>query len=317
MTIESFPLLGIALAIVGAAVLAIGNILQSRAVNAPAAVASAGAAWAASAASSGSAAPSAGLGASAIVRLLKNREWLLGGGCILAAIALQMVSMSFAPLIVVQPIGVAALVFTAIITARMTRTRPSRGEMLSIATCVVGLSGFVTIAALVSTQSTIGATQLIAVLVTLGAVLVVALAVFLMNRGRSIRPIVYVLLGGAFSGFVAALGKTVILRVQTAWHTRDLSLDPSNLLTIGCLVGIAVAGLLSMYFIQTAHAANKPEVVVGGLTVIDPFVAIVLAVTILGEAAHAPLWAIIGFVVSGAVAVAGVFALARSQADAE
>ena len=49
------------------------------------------------------------------------------------------------------------------------------------------------------------------------------------------------------------------------------------------------------------------------LTVIDPFVAVVLGITILGEATGAPLWSLLLLAAAGAVAVWGVIDLARAQ----
>ncbi|MCS5736101.1 DMT family transporter [Herbiconiux daphne] len=298
MTLATFPLAGIVLAVIAAAVLAVGNFFQARGV------------------SSGATGPSSGLGAREILRLLRNRAWLIGSAFLVVAILLQLASLAFAPLIVVQPVGVTALVFAALLTAFVTKAAPARREVGAIAVCIVSVGVFVTVAAVVSTQSAIGETQLVAVLIVLAVVLVASLAVLLLRRGRSVPPILFVLLGGIFSGFVATLGKTVILRVQTALASHDLELDSANLLTIGCLAGIAVAGLLSIYFVQTSHTSSRPEVVVAGLTVIDPFVAVILGITILGEARNAPIWAILVLVVAGAVAVLGVVALSRTQAAA-
>ena len=50
---------------------------------------------------------------------------------------------------------------------------------------------------------------------------------------------------------------------------------------------------------------------VAGLTVIDPLVAILIGILVLGEAANAPLWAIAVFVGAGALAIFGVLSLAR------
>jgi hypothetical protein len=185
--------------------------------------------------------------------------------------------------------------------------------MRAIATSVIGVAGFVTVAALVSTQRTIQDSQLIAILLTLGVVLCVAVIVALIQRGRPGPAVLIVIAAGVFSGFVATLGKTVILRVQTVLTEQDYSFDSSNLLTLACLIGIAVSGGLSIYLVQRAHTVNSPEVVVGGLTVIDPFVAVVLGITILGEATGAPLWSLLLLAAAGAVAVWGVIDLARAQ----
>ena len=52
---------------------------------------------------------------------------------------------------------------------------------------------------------------------------------------------------------------------------------------------------------------------IAGLTVIDPIVAIIIGLTVLGEAANAPLWAYFGFGVAGIIAVIGVYDLARNH----
>ncbi|MEV4687453.1 DMT family transporter [Microbacterium sp. LWH3-1.2] len=291
-TIASFPVLGIVLAVASAAMLALGNMMQARGVR------------------SGEA---GAFGAKQFFALLRNRPWVIGALLIAAAILLQLASLTFAPLIVVQPVGVVALVFASLLTARATHRKPSRREMRAIATSVIGVGAFVTVAALVSTQRTIQDRQLVAILLTLAVVLCVAIVLAVVGRGHRMPAVLIVIAAGVFSGFVATLGKTVILRVQTVLTAQDYRFDSSNLLTLACLIGIAISGGLSIYLIQRAHTVNSPEVVVGGLTVIDPFVAVVLGITILGEATGAPVWSLLVLAAAGAVAVWGVFDLARAQ----
>lgn len=293
MTIASFPVLGIALAVLSAALLTLGNHFQSRGVAARAA------------AGSGS------LGASQAWALVREPVWLLGSALFGVAILVQLGALAFAPLIVVQPVGVVALVFASLLTAWITKTAPNIREVVSIAVCVVSLGIFVTVAASVSQQTTITDGQLIAVLIVLLVVLALTFGLLVLRRGRRVPPVAFVLLGGLYSGFVATLGKTVILRVQTAIHHHDFRIDDTNLLTIACLAGIAVAGALSIYVVQVAHTVNKPAVVVAGLTVVDPFVAVILGITILDEAANAPLWSFFVFAATGAAAMWGVWSLAR------
>lgn len=295
MNPDSFPLAGIALAVASAAALSVGNLLQARGVRRM------------------EERRDAGTDESRALGLVRSRAWLLGAALLGAAILLQMGSLAFAPLIVVQPIGVVALVFTALLTAIVLKRMPSAPAIRAITVCVVGVGAFVTVAATVSTQHPVADAQLIAVLVVLGAALLATVGILYLGRTRRTAPIVWVLLGGIYSAFVATLGKTVILRVQTAFRTHDFEFDATNALTIGCILGIGVAGALSIYFVQRAHMGNRPDVVVAGLTVVDPTVAVVLGITILGEASDAPVWAVFAFVVAGAVAVAGVFLLARAE----
>lgn len=292
MTLSSFPMLGIALAVLSAALLTVGNHLQSIGV-----VRAGGRG-------------TEGLGASALWALVRNPVWLAGSVLFGLAILAQLAALTFAPLIVVQPVGVIALVFASALTALVTRRPPRRREVIAIAVAVLSLAAFVGVAAAVSVQSTISDHELIVILIILLLVLAATFAVLAFLRRRGIPPVVYVVLGGLFAGFVATLGKTVILRVQTALSAQDLRIDDTNLLTIACLVGIAVAGALSIYFVQTAHTVNTPQTVVAGLTIVDPFVAVILGITILGEAVGAPLWSFAVFVVAGAAAMWAVWRLA-------
>lgn len=294
-TFDSIPLAGIALAIASAAALAVGNLLQARGVRA--------------------AAPDAtgGTDGPAVLTLARSRIWLLGSLLLGGAVLLQMGSLTFAPLMVVQPIGVAALVFTVVITAVAARKAPSHAVVRAIVICVVGVAGFVTVAAMVSTQHPISDVQLVSILIVLASVLVATLLLWLLGRHRRMPPVLWVLLGGVYSAFVASLGKTVILRVQSALKSGPPQLDLANLLTIACILGIGVAGALSIYFVQRAHASNRPDVVVAGLTVVDPAVAVILGIAIFGEASSAPLWATFALAAAGAVAVGGVFALSRAE----
>lgn len=71
-----------------------------------------------------------------------------------------------------------------------------------------------------------------------------------------------------------------------------------------------VAALFGTFLVQNAHTRGTPELVVAGLTVIGPLVAVTLGITVLGEADSAPAEAFIAFLVAGATAVAGVLLLA-------
>lgn len=299
MTLTSLPIAGIALAVLSAALLTLGNHLQSLGV----------------AAAAGPAAK--GLGASGLWALARTPIWLGGSVLFGLAILAQLGALAFAPLIVVQPVGVIALVFASLLTAVTTKTAPRRKELAAIALSVGSLSIFVWVAASVSVQNPISDRELIAVLLVLSTVLMLTAAGLFISRRRGIPPIAFVILGGVYAAFVATLGKTVILRIQTALASDDLQLDNTNLLTVACLVGIGIAGGLSIYFVQTAHTNNNPQTVVAGLTVVDPFVAVALGIGLLNEAAGAPAWSFVVFAVAGAGAMWGVWLLAQAHSDGE
>ena len=59
-----------------------------------------------------------------------------------------------------------------------------------------------------------------------------------------------------------------------------------GLLTYICLLGIIVAGSLGQFLQQSAFSSGSPEVVVAGLTVIDPIIGATVGLAVLGEAAR-------------------------------
>jgi len=85
--------------------------------------------------------------------------------------------------------------------------------------------------------------------------------------------------------------------------------------TVLCGIGLLAAGAGGLYLVQTAYAVGPPDLVIAGLTVVDPIVAVGIGVLILDEAANAPWWAGPAFLVSGAIAVFGVFQLARHHPE--
>lgn len=299
MELESAPLIGISLALGSAVALAAANMLQAKGVrNLQTQTVPGGT-------------------RSKAAQLMRSKVWLLGAVLLGVTVLLQMASLTFAPLMVVQPIGVAALVFTAVITALITKRKPSWAVVRAISLCVLGVAGFVTVAALVSKQHAVTDVQLIAVLIVLTVLLIATAVIWASGRRRRTPPMFWVLLGGIYSAFVATLGKTVILRVQSAIREGGFRLDTADLLTIACVIGIGVAGALSVYFVQRAHDGNRPEIVVAGLTVVDPTVAVILGIVILGEASGAEPWAFVALAAAGAVAMSGVFALAREENGAK
>ena len=277
--------LGIPVALVGAVFLSLGTQLQHRGVGH----------------FEGGDQRGAHLGGSAMAKLLRSPAWVLGTLLLGLAIAMQLGALSLAPLIVVQPLGAVALVVTAILNARLAHIKLDHRMVRAIVICLIGIGIFVLVAAIFAIERPINDRQLLTVL----AMLVVALAAVGISwwyfRDRA-NAIYYIVIAGVLYGFVVTLSKIVINRIissQFEW------------LTVVCAVGLVIAMTVGSYAVQLAHASGPPDLVIAGLTVVDPLIAVLIGVTVLGEASAAPPWAIIVFAAAGAIAVTGVFQLAR------
>jgi drug/metabolite transporter (DMT)-like permease len=243
----------------------------------------------------------AGLSLRQVFRLLSRPSWLLGSVLLAIAVLFQLTSLGFAPLIVVQPIGVVALVVTAVLNARLARIRLVARAKRAILLCVGGVGVFVVIAAAYAVDRLISDPQLIIVLAMLGVITVTFAIVFAVVRRRS-GALFAIVAAGVLFGFVATLAKIAITRVTTG------GFDPLTIIAVAALVFAAVLG---GYFVQTAHQLGSPDLVIAGLTVVDPIVAVLIGAFVMGEAVLMPWPAALLGVAAGATAVLGVRELAK------
>jgi hypothetical protein len=148
------------------------------------------------------------------------------------------------------------------------------------------------------------------------AIALIATFAFIFFKGAErFSPITFILGAGALFGFVATLTKVVVKRLfQQDGFNRMISFQGEFVtdgLTLLALLCMLAAGLLGAWFVQNAYASGPPDLVVAGLTVIDPLVAVSIGVVLLNEAMNAPWPVMLGFIASGAMSVVGVFLLSK------
>ena len=285
--------IGIPIALAGAVLMSLGALFQHRGV-------------ARAEARSGELGGT-GLSLRQLSRLLRSASWVVGTLMLLAAIALQLVSLMFAPLIIVQPLGVVSLLLTTLLTARQSGTPLSAGKWLAVGMCVLGIGAFVTVAAFFATEIELRDRHILTVLAILGVVVAAFLVAFVVLRKR-FGGLFYIVGAGVIYGFVATLAKITINRIQHGSF---------EWLAVVCVLGILAGTAVGAYFVQTAYSLGTPDMVVAGLTVVDPLVAVLIGVLVLGEATGAPWYAAALFLVFGAIAAGGVLLLERGQSAAE
>lgn len=236
-----------------------------------------------------------------VLDLLRRPRWLTGSVFMALAILSQLTALALAPLIVVQPIGAIALIITSVLNSRIHKIKLDPKTFVAIAITMLGVAGFVLFTATSATQVKLDDGMLLQVVGVLIAVLAVFGILFAVSEGR-VGPLQYIFGAGVLYGFVASLAKVVIQRIIQG----DL-----NWLTLLATLALAAAAILGGWFVQNAYAAGPPDLVIAGLTVIDPAVAVGIAIVILGEASSAATGQVVGFGVSGLVAVLGVLMLSK------
>ncbi len=280
-------LLGIPLALAGAVFMSLGAQYQHRGVEKMERLSGADGA--------------SGLSMVQVRGLLTRPSWLVGTLMLGLAIVCQLAALTVAPLIVVQPLGAIALVMTTLLNARISGHSPTKQSITAIVCCVGGIFLFVFFAAIFATEKEVTDTELFTILAILLVVIIILGACWLVLRHR-MRALFYIVGAGILYGFVATLAKVVIKRVQAGNF---------DWITIVCVVALVAAAAVGAYFVQTAYSSGPPDLVIAGLTVVDPMIAVLIGMVVLGEAAAAPPWVLVIFGIAGAIAVWGVVGLAR------
>ena len=283
---EGFRSLAILLAVAAAVALAYGAHFQNAAVVADSAQ---------KVKSQGS------LSLKPLMSVVARPKWFSGTAFMVGGIVLQLAALSLAPLIVVQPVGAVALVITSLLNAHSTKTRISRPTLIAVSFCTIGIAAFVAMASGVAHETVLNDDRLREVLGVLLTILVVFGALFF-TIGKRAKALTYVAGAGVLYGFVATLAKVVIQRIYQ---------QQFELLTILCLVALVGAVALGGWFVQNAYSSGPPDLVIAGLTVIDPLVAVSIGIIILGEAQSANFLTILGWLVSAVIAVIGVYLLSK------
>lgn len=247
-----------------------------------------------------------------IVQLLRNPTWLLGMTLMGLGTVLNVLALTMAPIMVVQPLGCVALVLTTLINARDQGLSITKGTWVSVAVCTFGSVSFVLLAIRATHENPIDLGERWTVITVMAVVAVVFGGGAFLRRKASGGAFFYILGAGILFGLTAVLVRTVALAI-TRW---DHDVPFWQQLPWAPLIAMAVAGLLGQYFNQHAYSSGPPELVIAGLTVIDPMVGVAVGITVLGElhpdvsALHAALMVLVGV-----IAIVGVVALARHHPD--
>ena len=249
-----------------------------------------------------------------LIELIRHPQWVSGLGISVIALVLQFTALLLAPLLLVQPIGAIALVITSVLNSRITKTKLNQASIFAIALCTVGLGAFVVMAHEVAVEPIIDDNNLFLIL-SMAIALISILGYIFFKGADKFKPLTFILGAGALYGFVATLTKVVVKRLfnqdgfaRLISFQADLITDGLTIVALMCMVA---AGVLGGWFVQNAFASGPPDLVVAGLTVIDPLVAVSIGVVILNEAMDASLPIMLGFLGSGAMSVVGVYLLSK------
>jgi drug/metabolite transporter (DMT)-like permease len=231
--------------------------------------------------------------------LIKRGRWLLGTGLSLLGWPLQLLALSLAPLVVVQPAMAAGLLVLLVIGERMLGERAGRREHLAVGAIVVGVIG----AALCAPPHTDAQASDVVIAIVLSALGLASLLPYIMLRfSRRPPAMVTIVAAGLAYGWTGVATKLAsdnlgygFIWVAVAWGLATAAVS-------------AIAALSEMSALQSRPAIQVAPVVF----VMQTAVPVALAPVLLGEHfTETPLGGV-PLAVSLLVLLGGAVMLARS-----
>ncbi|GAB3066472.1 DMT family transporter [Micromonospora schwarzwaldensis] len=236
-----------------------------------------------------------------LLRLFRNRLWLSGWIPDTAGVVFQVLALRVGALAVVQPVMASGLFMAVLIEAVIAGRRVARRDLLAVAVGVVGLTAFLLLAdvhAGVTRPAPTAWTVAMSCAVAAIAVCVVAAR----HRHGAARGALLGVAGGVAYSFAAAL-------------VKDLASGPAGSL-LGVVVSwraaaLVVAVALGLMVNQAAFQHGRLAAPLTALTLTDPVVSVLVAITVFRETFSDEPIRVVGLVLA-AVTVGGGVWLAAS-----
>ncbi|MCU1594643.1 MAG: hypothetical protein JWO12_2035 [Frankiales bacterium] len=235
-----------------------------------------------------------------LLSLVKRPLWVLGSVADVGAVGLQAVALGLGSVALVQTLLVAGLPLAVLLSAVLARRGLHQHEVVGLVLCSSGLA--LLGPALASTPSSHTPSRADAVVA--GVVLTTIVLALLAVRGRA-------RFGGMLAGLAsgATIGAGSVLLAVCAHRFPDWS----ELLGSWALYAAVVVGGLGLLLAQVAFQSGDLGAPLAALSVAEPVVSVVLAVTVLHEALPRSGAGLAAAAAGTVLSVAGVLALCRAD----
>ncbi|MDQ2795673.1 MAG: DMT family transporter [Actinomycetota bacterium] len=245
-----------------------------------------------------------------IGQLLRNPRWIAATVGDWGGYGLQAAALAFGSVLIVQPILVTSLLFALPLGAYLSHRSLGRSAAASGVLLSVSLAAFLVLA-----NPNAGADRgsargwLVASIV--GVPIVLGCTVAANRRTGAVRASLLAVGVGVLGGVLSVLTKAV---------ANEVDQGLLHLLTTGEVYGLAVVGIVGIYLQQLAFQAGSIQASLPIMTVLEPFVAVLLGMLLLHEQVRASGFKLAVILVSVVAMAVSTIALARDRgrsADAE
>ncbi|GAA5055954.1 drug/metabolite transporter (DMT)-like permease [Thermocatellispora tengchongensis] len=240
----------------------------------------------------------------ATLKLVKRRRWWVGGVIGFAGACLHAVALSVAPLVAVQPVSVATLVFAVPLAAMMYGRKPHRAEIIGSIAVAAGLIGLM---ALVPHEVTVPHMSNEGAIAFLACVGVIALVGDLVARRTSgpVKALVLSIGAGAVTASVS-----IFVRVVGGGFGGDF-----GKLVHWFTLAIPLLLVCAIILLQRSYAVGYFGIAYAGVQVVDPVTSVIAGAVLLGEPLPSGSAAVLPALVAAGLLIAGTITLGRLAPD--
>lgn len=219
---------------------------------------------------------SGALGGRQLLSVIRNPVWLAGLGLLGLSAAGQVAALQLAPVTVVQPLGVLAVPWSILLSARVHKQQVTPGMWTGTALVVAGTVGVAWVAIAHATDAPELQDQRLVIGILIAFALALGFAATGARGPQSWRCLAWALAASVIYGMESGLVKAV-----GAYATSRPWLGSGTFwfMVAAIVIGITLAGV----WIQQGYAAGAAEIVVGGLNAGAPIAGVVFGVAVLGE----------------------------------
>ncbi len=253
-------------------------------------------------------AASVGEGDALLATLIRRPVWWVGLAGDLGGYAFQAWALALGPVLVVQPLIVAALLFALPIAALLNHTRVTVTEWVYAGVLAVALAVF-----LIAGRPTDGLADApgSAWLPALVAVGVVAAVTTGLGLVRALPGGARALSFGAASGVLFGVATVLTKPVLTSYEHSEFVANTLRLFTDWRLYVLVLCGLGAMYLQQRAFQPAPISASLPAITLAEPVCAAVLGAAVLDESVTLRGWHGVAVIASGLIGAAAAARLAR------
>ncbi|MEV4221556.1 DMT family transporter [Nonomuraea sp. NPDC049725] len=240
----------------------------------------------------------------ASLRLTRRPRWWIGGIISLTGACLHAVALSFAPLVAVQPISVATLVFAVPLAAYMYGRKPYKAEIFGSIAVAVGLIWLMMLVPSHHVTPRLGDGAALGFIGVIALLVLVTQVAAIRAKGANKALLL------AVSAGVATASVSTFVRVVGGGMEGDL-----GRLVHWFTLAVPVLLICATVLLQRSYAVGYFGIAYAGVQVVDPITSVLAGALLLGEPLPTSPATAVPAVLAAALTIAGTITLGRLTPD--